>query len=93
LRELLNAYKGVLFNTSSLPGRLADLRSEVSRLGTPEVVEVEADGGESETESMAFTSLRPTMVIASEAELDGWLSGVKQRLLERIQVGKKIRLD
>lgn len=93
LHELLNAYKGILFNASSLSGRLAELRNEVNRLSTPVDAGGDDEAGEAETESMAFTSLRPTQVITSETELDGWLSGIKQRLLERIRAGKKIRLD
>lgn len=81
-----------MFNASSLSGRLAELRNEVNRLSTPVDAGGDDEAGEAETESMAFTSLRPTQVITSETELDGWLSGIKQRLLERIRAGKKIRL-
>ena len=93
LRELLTAYKNVLFKASSLPGRFADLRSEVSKLGAPEEVEILVDGDETETESMAFSSLRPTQVIVTEVELEVWLNAIKQRVMERIQAGKKIRFD
>ena len=93
LEDLLNAYKAVLINASGLASRLQVLRSEVANLGALIDVNGGDENGEGEIEAVPFTSLRPETVISSESELDKWLKELKQRLLERLQAGKKIRLD
>jgi hypothetical protein len=87
LPEVLNAYKTVLFQYNGLANRLNGLRVEVLQLGA----KVEEAG--EDVESVSFASIRPEAMISNESELENWLEFLKQRLLEMLQAGKKIRLD
>lgn len=92
LVDMLNAYKSLLFLSNGLASRLNGLRDEVRRLGAEVITAIEPDD-QPEIETVSFASLRPTTVITQESELNAWLKNLKQRLLERIKAGKKIRFD
>jgi hypothetical protein len=87
LAEILNSYKTVLFQYNGLANRLNSLRNEVLLLGVT-VEKIEED-----VESVSLVSIRPESVISTPSELETWLQNLRQRLLEHLQAGKKIRLD
>jgi hypothetical protein len=93
LIEVLNAYKALLFLHNGLASRLNGWREEVKRLGVEVVIDEPETESVPEIETVSFASLRPSALIAREADLDTWLNSLKQRLLERLKAGKKIRLD
>ncbi len=87
LTEVLNTYKSVLFQSNGLASRFNNLREEVKNLVPQPEEEPE------EVETISLINFRPAAIISDEPGLNDWLSGVKQRLLERLKAGKKIRLD
>jgi hypothetical protein len=86
----------LLVRRRTLPGLIEDLKSEIKRRRPsepePEPEPGEGGGETSVEEIVEADTLVPAAVIASAADLDSWLAGIREKLAGLLKSNKRIRI-